>query len=69
MMMGVMAVFSYDTALLADVIWSSYIELQKEVFDLRAKLETATSVVDTLRIEVEALNKEIADLESDDVDG
>ena len=57
--------FSYNNDTLADVVWSEYIAVKKENFDLLCQLETAKHTVDILRGEIRGLSETIKDLQPD----
>lgn len=57
--------FSYNHDVLADVVWSEYIAVKKENFDLLCQLETAKQTVDFLRGEIRGLSETIKDLQPD----
>jgi hypothetical protein len=57
--------FSYNHDVLADVVWSDYIAVKKENFDLLCQLETAKQTVEFLRGEIRGLSETIKDLQPD----
>ena len=44
--------FQYDNTLLADTIWADYVQIVKENIQLRAQLEVAKKVVESLQVQL-----------------